>query len=130
MRHLSPEELENPVWTKLITKYDDTLIDKLGPSTSRSNFDLNELTPQYQQYEPNFDGLEGSPDNPDPADIIPAAPPETIDPTPEIGDTYLGANVMLPRGGKLARGHVHKRKRDHDDNVIGNANANLILDTR
>ena len=37
---------------------------------------------------------------------------------------------MLPCGGKLARGHVNKRKRDHDDNVIGNANANPILDTR
>ena len=37
---------------------------------------------------------------------------------------------MLPRGGKLARGNVNKRKRDHDDNVIGNANANPILDTR
>ena len=29
VRHLSPEELINPEWVKLMTKYDDTIVDKL-----------------------------------------------------------------------------------------------------
>ena len=38
--------------------------------------------------------------------------------------------LMLPRGGTLARGRVTERKRDHEGNVIGRSNANPILDTR
>ena len=38
--------------------------------------------------------------------------------------------LMLPRGGTLARGRVTQRKRDHEGNVIGRSNANPILDTR
>jgi len=37
---------------------------------------------------------------------------------------------LLPHNDTLARGRVTKRKRDLDDNVVGRANANPILDTR
>ena len=60
----------------------------------------------------------------------PDAPPEQLIPTPEIGDNYLNMELMLPRGGTLARGRVLERKRDHEGNVIGRSNANPILDTR
>ena len=50
--------------------------------------------------------------------------------TPEIGDNYLNMELMLPRGGTLARGQVTERKRDHKGNVSGRSNANPILDTR
>ena len=36
----------------------------------------------------------------------------------------------MPRGQGLAQGRVLKRARDNDDNVIGRANENPILDTR
>ena len=38
--------------------------------------------------------------------------------------------LMLPRGGILARGRVTELKRDLKGNVIGRSNANPILDTR
>ena len=37
--------------------------------------------------------------------------------------------LMLPRGGNLARGQVTESKRDHKGNFIGRSNANLIIDT-
>jgi hypothetical protein len=49
---------------------------------------------------------------------------------PEIGDNYLSAELMLPKGGVLVKGHVTARKRDWDGNPIGHANDNPILDTR
>ena len=51
-------------------------------------------------------------------------------PTPEIRDKYLNMELMLPRGGTLAKGRVTERKRDHEGNFIGRSNANPILDTR
>ena len=51
-------------------------------------------------------------------------------PTPEAQDTYVGMSLELPRGGSLAQGRVTKRARDADENVIGRANENPILDTR
>ena len=75
-------------------------------------------TPTYEYYDD---------DHPDAA---PDARPEKLTPTPEIGDNYLNMELMLPRGGTLARGLVTERKRDHEGNVIGISNANPILDTR
>jgi hypothetical protein len=50
--------------------------------------------------------------------------------TPKIGDNYLSAELMLPKGGVLVKGHVTAHKRDWDGNPVGRANDNLILDTR
>jgi hypothetical protein len=47
-----------------------------------------------------------------------------------MGDNYLSAEIMLPRGGTMAKGCVAARKRDRDGNPIGLANSNPILDTR
>ena len=49
--------------------------------------------------------------------------------TPEMGDNYLSAEIMLPRGGTMVKGRVATRKRDNAGNLIGLANANPILDT-
>ncbi len=50
--------------------------------------------------------------------------------TPETGDNYLSAELMLPKGGVLVKGRVTARKRDRDGNPLGRANDNPILDTR
>ncbi len=50
--------------------------------------------------------------------------------TPETGDNYLSAELMLPKGGVLVKGRVTVRKRNQDGNPIGHANDNPILDTR
>ena len=48
-----------------------------------------------------------------------------------MGDNYLSAEIMLPRGEAMVKGRVAACKHDRDGNPpIGLANANPILDTR
>jgi hypothetical protein len=49
---------------------------------------------------------------------------------PKIGDNYLSAELMLPKGGVMVKGRLTTRKRDGDCNPVGSANDNPILDTR
>ncbi len=49
--------------------------------------------------------------------------------TPEMGDNYLSAEIMLPRGGTMVRGRIATQKRDWDGIPIRLANSNPILDT-
>ncbi len=49
--------------------------------------------------------------------------------TPEVGDEYVHASVMLPRGSQLMRGTVKACKWDLDGNPIGWQSDNPILDT-
>jgi len=55
---------------------------------------------------------------------------QLLPPTPEVDDSYVGAELMLPRGDSVAQGRATKRLRDNDGNPVGRANANPILDTR
>ena len=32
-------------------------------------------------------------------------PAEELEPMPEVGDHYMGAEILLPRGNQMARGH-------------------------
>ncbi len=50
--------------------------------------------------------------------------------TPKIGDNYLSAELMLPKGGVLVKGRVTAHKCDWGGNPVGHANDNPILDTR
>ena len=50
--------------------------------------------------------------------------------TPELFDTYISAQVLLPIGDSHQRAVVKKRARDDNDNPIGIKNNNPILDTR
>lgn len=79
------------------------------------------ITVDYYEGILDGDGVEGMPD----------APPEEEEiPTPEAGDNYVGVKINLPRGSGEATGRVIGRKRDRDDNPVGRANDNPILDTR
>ena len=53
-----------------------------------------------------------------------------LEPMPEAGNLYRGAEIMLTRGDQMARGHVVARSRDAKGNVMGRSNTNPILDTR
>ncbi len=72
------------------------------------------MTPDFDHYDNDYD-LD--PDNGD------------LEVTPEVGDNYLNAEISVPRGGTLSKGHVTAQKRDKDGNPVGLANANPILDT-
>ena len=56
--------------------------------------------------------------------------PEADDFTPDSFDSYLTAQVLLPREGELHRGTVKRRVKDEDGNPVGTRSSNPILDTR
>ena len=57
-------------------------------------------------------------------------PPEELAPKPEVGDTYVYTELMLPRGSTLSKGRVTGSKRDAGGQVCGRAKNNPIIDTR
>ena len=86
-----------------------------------SAFPHNDLIPEFEYYADEVeDGFEGT------LDEIKEAP----HPTPEVSDNYVVSRLQLTHSQSLARGRVLMRARDNDDNVIGRANKNPILDTR
>jgi hypothetical protein len=87
----------------------------LGPAATADDFEADDLTPDPAYF--------------DDANIIdPAYGNAEI--TPEMGDNYLTAELMLPSGGTMVKGRVSARKRDRDGNPVVLANSNPILDTR
>ena len=47
-----------------------------------------------------------------------------------VGDYYIGAKILLPRGDQMTRGYVVAQSLDAHGNALGRAHANPILDTR
>ena len=145
VRPVSEENMKDPVYLEKMKDFMSSLHDSVGAPAQPGDFPKEYLTPEYEAYEsytdeelglkpdnPRFqtepneadssdDYLEGTADDDLPVEIVP---------TPEADDNLVGAEVMLPLGGQLARGRVTMRKRDRDGNVIGRANDNPILDTR
>ena len=118
IRRLTHDELKNPEHIATTKAFNDNIIQKIGVPETEVEFDKDHLTQKYEYY--NDDHQNAAPD----------APREHLTRTPEIGDNYLNMELILPRGGTLARGRVTERKRDHEGSVIGRSNANPILDTR
>ena len=67
-----------------------------------------EDTPQYDPYEDETQNEQSFPQL-----------AEELEPMPEVGDLYIGAEILLPRGDQMARGHVVARSRDTNGNVMG-----------
>jgi hypothetical protein len=86
----------------------------LGPAATADDFEAEDLTPDPTYF--------------DDANII---DPDygNAEITPEMDNNYLTAELMLPRGGTMVKGRVSAPKRDRDDNPVGLANSNPILDT-
>ncbi len=95
--------------------FDETVASHLGPNATDQDFLAEDLTPDFDHYD-NDHALD--PDHSD------------LEVTPEVGDNYLNAEISVPRGGTLSKGHVTAQKRDKDSNPVGLANAKSILDTR
>jgi hypothetical protein len=98
------------------TDFDEFTLMTLGRAVAEEDFPAKDLTPDTDyidpsDYDPDYGNLE-------------------VKVSPEIGDTYVGAEIQFPRGGILKKGRVASRKRDADGNPIGLANDNRILDTR
>ena len=55
---------------------------------------------------------------------------EELEPTTDVGDHHTGAEILLPRWDKMARGHIVTWSCDDSRNVMCRAHPNLILGTR
>ena len=117
VRHLTPDELDSDIHQEECCKFDAGIEEKLGKAATQHDIDPENLTPDHDYYE---DGVEGMPD----------APPEEMPPTPKFNNHYVGAALMLPRGGTLTRECVTGCKKDHEGNVTGRYDPNPIRDTQ
>ena len=78
-----------------------------------------ENTPQYDPYEDVTQNKQSFPQL-----------TEELEPMPEVGDYYIGAEIMSPRGDQMARSHVVGRTWDANINVMGRSHTNPILDMK
>jgi hypothetical protein len=95
--------------------FNESIAHHLGPNATEQDFPAEYLNPNYDFYDDNHD-LDPDHGN--------------LEVTSEMGDNSLSAEISIPRGGTLVKGHVTSRKRDKDGNPVGLANANPILNTR
>ena len=116
LRHLTDDEIQCQAHIAMRTAFDRSINETLGPSATPQDFPAEDMTPEHDPFDPDI--LDLDPDQGD------------IEVTPEYADNYVGAELLFPRGGALARGRVTGRKQDIDGNPTGVANANPILDTR
>ena len=77
-----------------------------------------ESTPQYDPHEDEMQKEQ----------ILPQLA-EQLEPMPELGDHYIGVEILLSRGDKRARGHVVVQSCNASGNMMGRAHANSIMDT-
>jgi hypothetical protein len=115
LQHLTDEELSSSVHQEMRCKFDEYIKQHLGQAALPQDFPSEDLTldPAY------FDDTNAMDLDYGNTEIM-----------PEIGDNYLSAELMPPKGGVMVKGHVTARKYDRDSNPIGHANNNPILDTR
>ena len=115
MRRLTDDERACPVHAKMHKSFDTSVLDAIEPSATAADFPAEDLTPTYEHYDDDIFGH-----NPNYGDI---------EVKPETRDTFLGVEILLPRGGVLTKARVTSQKRDVDGNLKGTANDNPILDT-
>jgi hypothetical protein len=121
LRHLTDLEHACLVLTADRKSFDNSIAERLGPAAQDTDFLAYVLTPEYELF-----GDEGDADfdfdlDPDHTDL---------EVTPEVGNNYIGVDLLFPKGGTMSRGRVTAQKRDADGNPKGRANSNPILDSR
>ena len=122
IQHLTPDELIAPANIAHLNDFDTGIGTALGPSATWDDFPAKDCTPDLDI---DLDDASLLGDDFDPTNNTPV-----LEPTPEVGDNYVMAEILLLRGNQMARGHVVSRKRDVDGQPIGRAHTNPILDTR
>ena len=92
----------------------------LGPGSYQESWRTGlEITPQYDAYE-----------NETPNKNTFCQLTEELDSITEVGNHYIGAEILLPRGNKMARSHVVACSWYARGSMMGRAHTNSILDTR
>jgi hypothetical protein len=119
LQHLTDLEHCCPVRIADRKSFDDGIAERLGPAAQDSDFPAVDLTPKYDLFG-DIGDADSDPD-PDQADLKV---------TPEVGNNYIGVDLLFPKGRTMTKGRVTARKRVADGNPKGRANPNPILDTR
>ena len=91
--------------------FDNSIAERLGPTAQDSDFPAVDLTPEYDL----FGDIGDADPDPDHADLMV---------TPEVGDNYIGVDLLFPKGGTMTKECVTAQKRDADGNPKGRANPN------
>jgi hypothetical protein len=101
LQHLNNEEIHCPIIQEMCRVFDETIANHLGPNTTDQDFPAEDLTPDFDFYDDDHDL------DPDHGDL---------EVTPEMGDNYLNAEIFVPQGETLMKGHITSRRRDKDGN--------------
>ena len=94
-----------PVHAETRKSFNTSVLDTLGPAATVADFPVENLTPTYEHYDDDI--FDHDPNYGD------------IEVTPETGDTFLGAEILLSRGGVMTKAHVTSQKHDVDGNLKG-----------
>ena len=117
-RHLTEDDQNSPEEKKKRESYDQMIHSKLGSPASTQEFEEDYSTPEYELCED------------DDGDGVPHAKECKDEPTPLTYDTYIRAEVVLPKGNVVVFGTVKSRVKDFEGQCIRKAVKNPILDTR
>ena len=118
-RPLNEDELANEDEKRAREIFDKAVHARLGEAMTEQDLAENDIeTPTFERYGDD-DGEQGD-----------HVEDEDSKVTPEEGDQYINAEVLLPRGDSHVTGRVIGRKREADGTLRGTLNANPILDTR
>ena len=106
-RHLTEDEINSPREKEKRQLFDKVVAQKLGEAAQSSDFGEGYETLTYEPYaDDDGDGIGHAIDADDKL-------------MPLTFDNYLGAEVVLPKGGDMVAGKVIGRKRDSDGKPIG-----------
>ena len=97
LRHLNNDERNCMTHTEMRKAFDAKVCEAIGPAATEKDFPAEDLTPDYEAYDDTI--LTFDPDYGD------------IEVTPETGDTFIGAEILLPRGGTMTKGRVTAQKK-------------------
>jgi hypothetical protein len=147
---LLDSELASPAHIALREEFDANMENKWGPDCTPDDFPdvALENTPHYNKFnnvnvdlchqDPEWlewwrkftgtDGEEGLLDGMDDESPVETSGIDSKLPTPEIGDHYIGASIIIARGSISNLDKVMSQKRDRDGNLEGPAHPNPIKD--
>lgn len=116
---LSVEDKNNPIVSKQLLEYDESIKRLLGSRAAGIPLDDDDFDPEEVAFIPYADDDRGE---------------EPVVPDRDLfdDDTYhrfISAQVRMSVGGEWKEGTVIARKRDEDGNLIGKSNKNVVLDT-
>ena len=112
---LTPDELLDKEWSNAHEQFMSRVYERLVSGVLQRELEKLGLedTPQYDLYEEETQNEQTLPQL-----------AEELESMPEVGELYIRAKILLPRGDKMARGHVVARHRDPSENVMGRSHTN------